>query len=148
MKTDHIYNTAESLILLVTSIICIVSFVAYSVLHLLNYSAMSYRMFLHKPAIMLDHQIITYFCFISLLILLYFSLKGFWKCRKNKPVFFIVFVILFLLAIFINNPIEEYLYLNSLISGQIIIWDGFNFIGIAAVASFAFSVLHYNYTSN
>ncbi|MCP4181025.1 MAG: hypothetical protein GY756_24945 [bacterium] len=148
MKTDYIYNTTESVILFIASIISIISFVSFSVLHLMNYTARPYNEFLLQPNIMKDHKIITYFCFISLVFLLYFSLKGFWKCRKTKPVFFIIFILITLFLIYINNPIVESFYLNKVISWNVTLWDGFNYIGLATVATFTFLVLHNNNVSD
>ncbi|MCP4181026.1 MAG: hypothetical protein GY756_24950 [bacterium] len=149
MKTDQVYNSTKSLILFITCIVCISSFVAFSILHLTDNTAMPYHKFLLKPSIMFDHEIITYVCFTTLLIFLYFSFEGFWKCRKSKPIFYIIFAAIFFLVILADNPIEEYYYLHNIILGHIFyFWNGFNFIGIAAVASFTFSVLHNNSISD
>lgn len=141
MQTDHIYNARESIILFIASIICIASFIAYSVLYYINYSVASYKILFNKTTIMHDNDIITYFCFISLIIIMFFVLKGLWKCRKTKAVFFIFFSIIIFFSIYINNPLINYLYMHKIVSGKIFLWNGFNFIGIAAVASFTFSVL-------
>ncbi|MCP4181061.1 MAG: hypothetical protein GY756_25130 [bacterium] len=140
----------DKLIILIASTICMICFVGYTLAHLFYYNQAGHSGLNILSDGTLPYQIIylkvsIYFIFISLLILLYYSIrKAHYNHKihsKNKT--FHVFAFIIFLFIIIYNPISfSYTFAHPHVATYVTFWNTIHFLGMIFILFFLFKTLN------
>jgi hypothetical protein len=146
------FTQREKTIISVAATVCIICFICYTFIHIIYYHQLgqSDLNFLPDSTVPFEINFIKtsiYFCCISFLTLLYYSIKKVIYNHKtySKNKFFHISILVIILFLFVYNPFSiEYIFNHPYITNYVILLDFIHFSGIVFLFFFLFKSMENN----
>ncbi len=140
------YSIFDKILILCSGIVNILALAAYTINTLADRSYIPYSEYYMNVSVRNVDINLSYFCSVSLLILLFYIIKGIYNAIKRKCniYFFLISLVCIIPFLCVYNPFFAVYSHKIHIESDVFLWNTVHFIGIVLTITFIFKIFKSN----